>query len=146
MIPHPSRQPETIFRRQAEFDAAETRGQVDVLMKRWELEDRVVEQAETVIAKNVNALAAEVANLNRRAERTTQQLLRICDKLIDRIERLEQQQIKFAGVHQTGKTYSPNTIVIKRGQAWIAKEHTDCAPGGNDAWMLMLRADKGVIA
>jgi hypothetical protein len=146
MTPHPSRHPETIFRRQREFDAAETKAQVDALMKRWQLEDRAAEQAETVQAKNVNALAAEVANLNRRAERTTQQLLKICDLLITRIERLEQTQIRFAGVHQTGKTYAPNTIVIKRGQAWISKEHTDCAPGGNDAWMLLLRQEKGALA
>ena len=49
---------------------------------------------------------------------------------------LEARSLAYEGVHEKGRTYSPNSLVTCKGGLWVAKELTNTVPGTSDAWKL----------
>ena len=49
---------------------------------------------------------------------------------------LEARSLAYEGVHEKGRTYSPNSLVTCKGGLWVAKELTNTVPGTSNAWRL----------
>ena len=49
---------------------------------------------------------------------------------------LEARSLAYEGVHEKGRTYSPNTLVTHKGGLWVAKELTNTVPGTSNDWKL----------
>jgi hypothetical protein len=52
---------------------------------------------------------------------------------------IERRMVKFHGVHEAGRTYEANALVVKRGSLWISVTKTTLPPGSTD-WQLKPRA------
>ena len=51
----------------------------------------------------------------------------------DRLAEVERQQLRFCGVHEPGRSYRANSLVVKRGGLWIALADTTGTPGSDGA-------------
>jgi hypothetical protein len=136
-------------RRQQEFDAARTRAEVDRLLERWQREDDAAARAEDWRTK-------QIAEHGRRLDRLEHGAL--SDALVDvladvlaqtrkemtaeftkKLAEIEQKIPKFCGVHEAGRTYGPNALVVKSGSLWISLTRTAQPPGTSD-WQLCTKS------
>jgi hypothetical protein len=86
----------------------------------------------------LDAVAAAIGTMRREIE-----------ELMDaRLAALETQIPKFCGVHSAGRTYEPNSFVVKSGSLWISLARTT-EPPGRPSWQLVTKqgeVGKAVIA
>lgn len=69
--------------------------------------------------------------------RTTKKLRK---ELGGRINKLEQGQLRFLGVHEAGRAYRANSVVVKRGGLWVALTDTVTPPGSSNDWKLAVKS------
>jgi hypothetical protein len=53
---------------------------------------------------------------------------------------LEAKQLRFMGVYEPGRTYRPNSLVVRSGGLWCALSPTTDAPGRSSAWQLVTKS------
>jgi hypothetical protein len=61
-------------------------------------------------------------------------------EIMDRIAEVETKQLRFYGVHEPGRSYAANSMVVKKGGLWIALTATGTVPGSDDTWQLAVKS------
>jgi hypothetical protein len=132
MTLHPSFRPEVQRRRQQEFDQAGTRAEVDQLIQRWQREDLEGERVEAVQTAQIRALQERVRHLEEML--LDHDRVGLSDAVVDivamalarKLDEVESRMLKFLGVHQIGRTYPANAVVVKSGSLWISPKLPGC--------------------
>jgi uncharacterized protein (DUF885 family) len=136
-------------RRDAEFKAARTRAEVDILHRRWATEDGAADLAESALAREVSdlrrraaklettlAAVIEAANKNMASvDKDLDGIIKAIDGLCAGVEAVKATVPRFCGVHAAARTYEPNSLVVKNGSLWISLVKTTQGPGTTD-WQL----------
>jgi hypothetical protein len=141
--------------REAEFQAARTQAEVQMLLRSWAAEDRGEHQIETARME-----AVESAVVDERLTRLERQVAELQDALTGdgadalvevlgkafsirdrRIAALEAEQLRFCGVHETGRTYLKNSLCVRQGSLWVATTATASTPGSgeNSGWVMCVK-------
>jgi hypothetical protein len=148
---HPSTDPATMRRREAEFTEARTAFDVAQLQVRWSSEDAAAEAAADYRVKEVAALHQRVAALERgvrpggplcRAigEAVGKLTGQVQHELAKRIKQLEERQLTFKGVHEPGQHYTLGSLVVKSGGLWCCTTPTSDTPGKSSSWTLAVKS------
>jgi hypothetical protein len=56
------------------------------------------------------------------------------------IARVDRGQMRFFGVHESGRSYRANSLVVRRGGLWIALQDTTELPGTSPQWQLAVKS------
>jgi hypothetical protein len=126
-------------RRQAEFDGARTQLDVQRLEAKWRQEDAAIERTENLQAEQLRELRDRVLSL----ERCIHPMIRqrgVFDTMHDRLHALEQRQLRFCGVHEAGRQYRANSLVVRNGGLWCALTDTAARPGASTDWQLAVKS------
>jgi alkylhydroperoxidase family enzyme len=147
-------------RRQAEFDAATSRVEVDRLIQRWQHEDTELERVESLQATQVKELQARIHALETFFFNASGELSDVFVDLIAmpiakirrsiqeneiaelrrQVEDLERTRVKYHGVHEYGVLYPEGSMVTRGGSVWYATKETREAPGeGQTSWTLAVK-------
>jgi hypothetical protein len=149
---HPSFDPEVSARRKQEFEGAGSAWEVGELQKRWSQEDEVMARAGDYRNQQVDELHARVAALERllgpHAETLTSAMAEVIGAAIGsqrreldtRLAEIEARQLKFMGVHEAGRAYKANSLVIRKGGLWCALADTVAPPGSSADWQLCTKS------
>jgi hypothetical protein len=73
-------------------------------------------------------------------ERICETVGRMIGELTARVRRLEESQLRFLGVHQAGRSYQANSLVVRQGGLWVALEATTGTPGSSTHWQLAVKS------
>jgi hypothetical protein len=57
-----------------------------------------------------------------------------------KLDRVEGDQLRFRGVHESGRSYPRNSLVVKRGGLWVATADTTATPGTGADWQLAVKS------
>jgi hypothetical protein len=154
---HPSTDPETMRRRQIEFDRAETAFDVARLQERWQSEDAATLAAEDYRVKEVAALHQRVAALERllgpggrrlaggitRATGDALREIRTQDRthILGEVER--RGYLSYGGVWDEAATYQRGALVTYGGSAWVALTPAEkgLSPGRAPTWRLAIKGE-----
>jgi hypothetical protein len=152
--------------REAEFKAARSRAEVDMLLKAWSDEDRQAEyqteqrgrlddierrtnhdRLEDLVAR-VKAVEGSLLPGGDFFDQLVEALGDHIGQIRRRLDALESSQWKFAGVHEPGKTYSKNGLVVRSGSLWIALDTTANTPGSgeNSGWVMVVKRGSAASA
>jgi hypothetical protein len=146
---HPSTDPVTMRRRDAEFAKAETAADVARLQVRWQSEDAATLAAEDYRVKEVAALHQRVAALERLigglTKATGDALRRIRTEgrahILGEVEK--RGYLSHKGVWASDQAYPAGAVVTDHGSVWCAV--TRCEPGERPArapaWRLMAKGE-----
>jgi hypothetical protein len=149
---HPSFDPVVQERRQAEFDKAASAYEVKELHARWAQEDVALAALSDLRSQEIAELRGRVAQLERmlgpHAETLTSAMAEVIGHAIGsqrreldaRIAEIENRQLKFMGVHEAGRAYKANSLVIRKGGLWCALTDTVTPPGTDDTWQLAVKS------
>ncbi|MCE3248554.1 MAG: hypothetical protein K0R41_2379 [Geminicoccaceae bacterium] len=156
---HPSTDPTTMRRRDAEFAKAETKAAVDQLQERWQREDAAALNAQDYRVKEVADLQARVARLERLlgpggkrlagglAKATGDALRRIRTEERERIlgEVEKRGYVSYRGTWDEGADYARGAMVTCAGSTWIAVGPIDKGerPGRGASWRLAVKGESG---
>jgi hypothetical protein len=152
---HPNMRPEIAARRQAEFDAATSRTELEELQRRWYHEDREIERENSIQGRQLKDGLQRVATLERElaalkpkvglTDDLAAALAEVIPQIVDdRIGRALQQQafVRDVGVWTAERGYSPGELVSHKGAAWICQtKSTGARPGENSCWRLAVKSD-----
>jgi hypothetical protein len=157
MSMHPSFDPKTIRRREAEFAKAKTAAEVARLQERWQLEDDAVLAAQDYRVKEVTELRARVAKLEKILGRGGENLINGISKaagtVLRRLRAEERERIlgeieargyvTYGGVWDEGSPYTKGSLVTHAGGAWVAVAPVAKGerPGKGPSWKLAVKAD-----
>jgi hypothetical protein len=128
-------------------------------------EERVLaraQQARSLQAQEISLLKAgnqtltqRVAQLERRLKRELgpggtlldgmaqvvgKTLAKLGHELRAEIAAVADRQLKFMGVHESGRSYQPNSLVVRSGGLWCALEATAGTPGQSSHWQLVTKS------
>jgi hypothetical protein len=142
--------------REAEFRAARTSIEVERLLRAWATEDPGEQQIQAsrldavesaVVDERLTRLERQVADLqDALTGEGADALVEVLGKAFSirdrRLDKLERNQIRFEGVHEAGKLYEPNSLVIRRGGLWVSVAQTSSAPGDGEGngWRLAVKS------
>jgi hypothetical protein len=128
-------------RRRAEYEATRNRAELDLVEKRWAEEDRLAEQAQTWQARQAADHERRLAYLEDVVENQVGRLVELAvGTLRKEIAAVEAKQLKFFGVHEPGRSYASNSMVVRKGGLWVALTATATAPGTDDTWQLAVKS------
>jgi hypothetical protein len=148
---HPSTDPTTMRRRDAEFAKAETAADVDRLTKQWQSEDAAVLHAEDWRTREVVGLRQRVAAL----ERLTGDLAKATGDALRQVRQEERAHaaaelerrgfVSYHGVWDEAGAYPRGALVTHGGSAWIALTPAEkgLRPGRAPAWRLAVKGLDG---
>jgi hypothetical protein len=127
--------------RTREFEAAQTAAEVKALDERWRIEDQAVERAQSAQARQAADHERRLVYVEEVLEEQVPKLLElVIGTLRKEMAEVEAKQLKFYGVHEPGRSYAPNSMVVKKGGLWIALTATGTVPGSDDSWQLAVKS------
>jgi hypothetical protein len=157
---HPSLDPTTMRRREAEFARAATAADVDRLKERWQREDAAALDAEDYRAKEVAELRARVAALERLlgpgGRRLAGGITRATGDALRQIRQEERAQtaaelerrgyVSYGGVWDEAAAYPRGALVTHGGSVWVAliAAEKGLCPGKAPVWRLAVKGESKV--
>jgi hypothetical protein len=128
------------FERRPLFEAAKTHAEVKALEEQWRREDEAEIVAQSAQARQAADHERRLAYVEDVVERQLGKLLDLVIKTLRKeIAEVAAKQLKFCGVHEPGRSYKANSMVVKRGGLWIALTSTGTVPGSDDTWQLCVK-------
>jgi hypothetical protein len=128
-------------RRAREYETTTSRAELDQLEARWRAEDRAVEQAQSWQARQAADHERRLVYVEEVIEEQVPKLLElVIGTLRKEIGEVEAKQLRFYGVHEAGRSYAANSMVVKRGGLWVALTATGTVPGTDDSWQLAVKS------
>jgi hypothetical protein len=143
-------------RRQKEFEAANTKAEVDALMDTWAAEDRAMADAKSVMGQQLADLSRRLARIEQVlgpggeilieaiGEFVGRTLRKSLDQLRSELEQkladVERKQLRFLGVHEPGRQYVPGNMVVRSGGLWCCLAMTTEQPGRSSCWQLCVKS------
>lgn len=91
-------------------------------------------------ADELQALKRRVAKLERMVAPGGILAQALGDCLRIRFEEIERRQLRFFGVHEPGRSYRANSLVVRKGGLWIALRDTTMVPGTGADWQLAVKS------
>jgi hypothetical protein len=97
--------------------------------------------AQSSQARRAAAVEARLSYLEDVVENQVGRLVELAvGTLRQEIAAVEAKQLRFYGVHEPGRSYAPNSMVVKKGGLWIALTSTGTVPGSDDSWQLAVKS------
>jgi hypothetical protein len=129
------------FERRPLFEAAKSQAEIAALEAKWRAEDEAEIAAQGSQARQAADHERRLAYIEDVVERQLGKLLDLVIKTLRKeIAEVAAKQLKFYGTHEVGRSYAPNSMVVKRGGLWIALTATGTVPGSDDTWQLAVKS------
>jgi hypothetical protein len=135
-----------VARRQAEHDACTHVSQLHALYNRWRDEDEEMARAQSAESRHIRSLERRLRKLEALFGDDSP-LMKVIGTALGKaqaelraeIAAVADRQLKFMGVYESGRSYQPNSLVVRSGGLWCALEATTGTPGQSTHWQLAVK-------